>query len=140
VRAAIPAFAPPWIPIEIFRHEGEHISTVRVTKQRDLERGEPMPFSLTVVELGEDRRGKPVTSCVVKHEDEMLASKPKSGGRKSNYSADALLGYLPAANATEWAKRAKEDRGIGNSQQNSRAGAPIGPNSEAGNWSGYELR
>ena len=100
--------------IEIFRPEGERISTVRVTKQRDLERGEPMPFSLTVVELGQDRRGKPVTSCVVKHEDEMMASKPKPTGRKSTYSAEAMLEYLPAANATEWAKRAKEDCGVSN--------------------------
>jgi hypothetical protein len=98
--------------IEIFRPEGERISTVRVTKQRDMERCEPMPFSLTVVELGHNRRGKPITSCVVKHEDEKMASKPKQVGRQASYSADAMLDYLPAANASEWAKRAKEDCGI----------------------------
>jgi hypothetical protein len=104
--------------IEVFRPEGERISTVRVTKQRDLERGEPMPFSLTVVELGHDHRGKPITSCVVKHEDEMMASKPKSKplGRKASYTADTMLDYLPAANGSEWAKRAKEECGIGTSR------------------------
>ena len=98
--------------IEIFRPEGERISTVRVTKQRDLERGEPMPFSLTVVELGDDSRGKPITSCVVRHEDQTMASKPKSVGRQASYKAEAMLDYLPATNATQWARRAKEDCGI----------------------------
>jgi hypothetical protein len=98
--------------VEVFRPEGEHVSTVRVTKQRDLERGEPMPFSLRVVEVGTDTRGKPVTSCVVKHEDEMMASKPKTAGRKSTYTPEAMLDYLPAANATEWQTRASEDCGV----------------------------
>lgn len=98
--------------VEVFRPEGEHISTVRVTKQRDLERGEPMPFSLKVVEVGTDTRGKPVTSCVVKHEDEIMASQPKKPGRKSTYTPEAMLEYLPAANATEWQKRATEDCGV----------------------------
>ena len=71
-----------------------------------------MPFSLTVVELTLDRRGKPITSCVVKHEDEKMASKPKQGARKTTYKAEALLDYLPAADTPDWAKRAKEDCGI----------------------------
>lgn len=37
----------------------------RVTKQRDLDGAGEFPFSLKVIELGENRRGKPVTSCVV---------------------------------------------------------------------------
>ena len=98
--------------VEIFRPEGERISTVRVTKQRDRDRGEPMPFSLTVVELGHDSRGKPITSCVVHHEDQTMASNPKSVGRQATYTAEAMLEYLPAANASQWARRAKEDCGI----------------------------
>ena len=43
--------------IEISRPEGETISTVRATKQRDLSPGEAMPFSLKQVTLGTDRRG-----------------------------------------------------------------------------------
>jgi AAA domain len=39
--------------------------SVTVTKQRDLEIGVPITFRLAAVELGTNRRGKPVTSCVV---------------------------------------------------------------------------
>lgn len=37
----------------------------RVTKQRELDCGGEFPFTLKVVELGPNKRGKPVTSCVV---------------------------------------------------------------------------
>lgn len=98
--------------IEVSRPEGETISTVRITKQRDMPIGEAMPFSLEVVTLGTDRRGKPITSCIVRHEDSMMASKPGKAGRKTIYLADAMLEYLPASNATEWQKLASEDCGI----------------------------
>jgi hypothetical protein len=52
--------------IKVERPEGPHGPTVAcVTKQRDLEIGGPFIFGLRKVELGTDRRGKPVTSCVV---------------------------------------------------------------------------
>ena len=38
---------------------------VTVTKQRDLDIGPPLAFQLATVELGTNRRGKPVTSCIV---------------------------------------------------------------------------
>lgn len=38
---------------------------VKVTKQKDAEPAEPVMFELKVVELGEDEKGRPVTSCVV---------------------------------------------------------------------------
>ncbi|MCW1912647.1 helicase RepA family protein [Luteolibacter sp. GHJ8] len=101
--------------IEIFRPEGERVSTVRVTKQRDLEAGEPMPFTLRQVMLGANRRGKPLTSCVVHHEDEMMASKPRTAGRKATYQPEAMLAYLPAANVKEWQERASEDCGVSRS-------------------------
>lgn len=41
----------------------------RVTKQRELDCSGDFAFTLRVVELGTNRRGKPVTSCVVEHED-----------------------------------------------------------------------
>jgi hypothetical protein len=41
----------------------------RVTKQRDLECSGEFTFTLKVIELGENKRGKPVTSCVVEHDD-----------------------------------------------------------------------
>jgi hypothetical protein len=41
----------------------------RVTKQRELDCSGDFAFTLRVVELGTNRRGKPVTSCVVEHDD-----------------------------------------------------------------------
>ncbi len=101
--------------IEVSKPEGERITTVRVTKQRDLERGEAMPFSLKVIELGTDRRGKAITSCTVHHEDEMMASKPKAAGRKPTYSPESLLAYLPADSVSDWQARASDDSGMSRS-------------------------
>jgi hypothetical protein len=50
--------------IEIARPAGSQVSVIKVTKQRELEIGEEMGFSLEVVDLGTNRRGKPLTSCV----------------------------------------------------------------------------
>lgn len=102
--------------IEISRPAGDAITTVRVTKQRDLQVGAPMPFSLQVVTLGTDRRGKPITSCVVHHEDEIMASKPSKPGRKSKCSPDDMLQFLPATSAKEWQALVKEETGLGPSQ------------------------
>lgn len=102
--------------IEVSKPEGERITTVRVTKQRDLERGEAMPFSLKVIELGTNRRGKPITSCTVHHEDEMMASQPKKSGRASKCTADEMIQYLPADTASEWQRRVKEETGLGETQ------------------------
>jgi hypothetical protein len=64
--------------IEVVRAEGAEIGTVRVTKQRDLPKGDTFAFKLRVVELGLNRRGKPVTSCVVDvpEGDEVPAATP----------------------------------------------------------------
>ena len=51
--------------IEVQRDETTSVSTATVTKQRDLETVGEFSFSLQVVELGENKRGKQVTSCVV---------------------------------------------------------------------------
>jgi hypothetical protein len=102
--------------IEITRPSGETISTVRVTKQRDLQAGEAMPFSLEVVALGTNRRGKPITSCIVRHEDEMMASKPSKAGRKAICTAEELLQFLPAKNITDWQERVADEIGLGRSQ------------------------
>jgi RecA-family ATPase len=55
--------------IEITREIGTKTSTARVTKQRELELGDEFPFCLVPVELGTNRRGKAVTSCVVRAND-----------------------------------------------------------------------
>jgi hypothetical protein len=52
--------------IEVVRQEGTKTSTVSVRKQRELDGGEEWAFRLEVVELGTDRRGNPVTSCIVR--------------------------------------------------------------------------
>jgi hypothetical protein len=54
--------------IEIIDNDG--IRTATVTKQRDLECSGVFNFRLKPVEIGTDRRGKPITSCVVAPEAE----------------------------------------------------------------------
>jgi hypothetical protein len=98
--------------IEVSRRDGETISTVRVTKQRDLQAGEAMPFSLEVVTLGADRRGKPITSCIVRHEDEMMASKPSKTGRPATATPAEILKLLPMPGTTAWQKKAKDELGV----------------------------
>lgn len=102
--------------IGVFRAEGETITTVRVTKQRDLQIGEPMPFSLKVVELGTDRRGRTITSCVVHHEDGIMAAKPGKPGRKPTCTPEEMLRFLPATSVTEWQARVTEETGLGRSR------------------------
>jgi hypothetical protein len=98
--------------IEITRPEGSDISTARITKQRDLPIGGPMPFSLKVVTLGIDRRGKPLTSCVVQHEDEMMAPSRSKAGRKNEVSNNDLIQLLPRPSTADWLKAANEETGI----------------------------
>jgi hypothetical protein len=99
--------------IEIFRPESETISTVRVTKQRDLQIGESMPFSLKVVELGTDRRGKPITSCVVFHESSVMASNSTGKiGRPKMTNVPHLLSMLPQPSTTAWQKFASSEHGV----------------------------
>jgi RecA-family ATPase len=99
--------------IEVFRPENETVSTVRVTKQRDLQAGEAMPFSLKVIELGTDRRGKPITSCVVHHESSVMAFTPKDkSGGSSAASVAQLLSLLPQTSTTAWQKVGRSEFGI----------------------------
>lgn len=55
--------------IEITRTEGADYSSVKIAKQRDLEIGEKMDFKLKQVELGKNKYGETVTSCVVETYD-----------------------------------------------------------------------
>jgi len=98
--------------IELSRPDGEKITTVRVTKQRDLEIGEAMPFSLNVIELGINQRGKPITSCIVHHEDSVMAVMKKGGGRNKSYSPEILLDYLPAESVKKWLAAVRDDTGM----------------------------
>lgn len=98
--------------IEVSRPDGKEISTVRITKQRDLPIGQPMPFSLETVTLGIGRRGKPVTSCVVHHEDSMMASNGKKTGRKLTCSDEEILQFLPVATVKEWQELVESKTGL----------------------------
>jgi hypothetical protein len=101
--------------IEVSRPESESISTVRITKQRDMPMGDPMPFSLRSISLGIDRRGKPITSCVVHHEDSMMANTKSKPGRPPAATDDELLGLLPAESTAAWQKAAKKELGVSRS-------------------------
>ena len=50
--------------IEILK-VGDGFGVAKVTKQRDIEFCADIPFRLQAVEIGTNRRGKPITSCVV---------------------------------------------------------------------------
>lgn len=51
--------------------------TATVTKQRDLEAGDPMPFELAAVQIGTDPEdGQPVTSCTVRHLEASATAAP----------------------------------------------------------------
>ena len=52
--------------LEVDRNERQNRTTVTVTKQRDMEiLSDQLGFNLEVIELGTNKRGKAVTSCVV---------------------------------------------------------------------------
>ncbi|MCB1130168.1 MAG: AAA family ATPase [Verrucomicrobiae bacterium] len=81
--------------IEITKLDSGMMSVAKITKQRDLAPCDEMPFFLKVVELGTDRRGKPITSCVVCHESPSLIEKPSgSAGRKKKLSVDDVVKAL----------------------------------------------
>ena len=73
--------------IEISRADSTSPSCARVTKQRDLEIEGEFVFSLKSVELGKNRRGKAVTSCVVEVVD---GDAPKRKIRLSRPAEEAL--------------------------------------------------
>lgn len=56
--------------VEVTRDHVTGLSVAKVTKQRDMAMEGEIAFRLEVVELGTNRRGKPVTSCVIVPTDE----------------------------------------------------------------------
>lgn len=98
--------------IELSRELGETVTTVRCTKQRDMVIPAAMPFSLEIIELGSDRRGNAITSCIVRHDDEMMASKSKGAGRPATTTVAELLKLLPQPRTKEWQQVAKDELGL----------------------------
>ena len=86
--------------ISISRDKDGETSTAEVTKQRDFEGGQKWTFKLATVELGTDRRGNAITSCVVRP-----ASRGLPDPRK------ALKADSPAARAYEILVLMDEQRG-----------------------------
>jgi hypothetical protein len=69
--------------------------SARVTKQRDMDCSGEFPFALKVIELGQNRRGKTVTSCVVAHDEDRIGS----AGRRNRPSGQALRALDVLTNA-----------------------------------------
>lgn len=80
--------------IEVARSGATNVSVATVKKQRDLEAGGEFAFRLEQVTLGTNRRGKPITSCVVRPAD-VPVQEAKLG--KDERTALAALQELLAA-------------------------------------------
>lgn len=93
--------------IEITRPDAASPSVVSVKKQRDLPVAEILCFSLMPVHLGIDRRGVPITSCVVQHEERYDLSSRKKGRPKKTPESE-ILALLPQASTSSWEKVAAE--------------------------------
>ena len=65
------------------KQEGD-VRTATCEKQRDMENGKQVAFTLRGVDLGLDDENDPITSCVVKHADVDLSSFTKSQPLKGN--------------------------------------------------------
>lgn len=59
------------------------IRTATVTKQRDMECVGTFTFTLKVIELGQNTRGKPITSCVVDYGDSAALGRGHAAGAAS---------------------------------------------------------
>ena len=99
--------------IEVIHPEGDIYRTATVVKQRDLATIAPLVFSLESVNLGTNHRGKPVTSCVVKPEDSIMAHVKGRPGAPPKYNAEMLLALLPQPTVKEWQQAAKDAYGMG---------------------------
>jgi hypothetical protein len=99
--------------IEVTHPEGDKYRTATIVKQRDIAPCPPICFSLEVVELGINHRGKPITSCVVKAEDSIMAHVKGKAGPKPKYNSEMLLDLLPQPTIKEWQQAAKDTHGMG---------------------------
>lgn len=94
--------------IEVIHPEGDKYRTVSIVKQRDLPTIAPLCFSLDVVEVGWNRRGKPITSCVVKEEDSIMAHKKGKPGAKQKFTCEMILELLPQPTIQAWELEARK--------------------------------
>lgn len=79
--------------VEISRTEGADFSTIKIPKQRDMERGEDTQFKLKRVVLGINRYNEEISSCVVEpynlqiDAEERLKTKQVNGKTKAAFDA-----------------------------------------------------
>ena len=99
--------------IEVIHPEGDIYRTASVVKQRDLATIAPLVFSLELVNVGINRRGKPITSCVVKEEDSIMAHVKGKAGAKAIYNSKMLLDLLPQPTIRAWQAEAKRVHSMG---------------------------
>jgi hypothetical protein len=92
--------------IEISRPDKDSPSTARVTKQRELEIDGEWSFSLHRIELGQDRRGKPVSSCVV------VAAETSPGKPEAKLPAGAKFALVALQHAVIAAGQAPVSRNV----------------------------
>ncbi len=78
--------------IEVVASEESDEKTATVVKQRDLPKGGVFGFKLEVVELGQNRRGKPVTTCLVTPIEDVTA--PTKQRRNTPMSDNTKMGLL----------------------------------------------
>lgn len=64
------------VDTEIFIEGTAGARVATVTKQRDLEAGARLAFTLEAVEVGHDDEGEPITSCIVRHVEADEAATP----------------------------------------------------------------
>jgi len=113
--------------IEISRDNNCDQGTIKVTKQRDMEGGQEFGFQLDVVEIGTDKYGEPITSCVIEWVDTAktravanLTKKEKLAFRyiEDYFGAHSqkqhVMGNVPLQNACPVAdvRRYLKDRGV----------------------------
>jgi KaiC/GvpD/RAD55 family RecA-like ATPase len=91
--SALTCAADTWIEVNKF---GLGVSMARVVRQRDGPGGGEIAFQLRQVVLGEDQRGKPVTSCVVDPADYM-PDQPGKAARPITGQAKTALDLLKKA-------------------------------------------
>lgn len=99
--------------IEVTHPSGDIYRVATIVKQRDLATISPLCFSLDVVELGLDRRGKAITSCVVKAQDEIMIPSKSKGGAPIKFTPDMVLELLPQPSIGAWRAAAKIAHGMG---------------------------
>lgn len=100
--------------ITILRDPEGGTITAHVTKQRDFEVGQKWTFALETVELGTDRRGNAITSCVVRHAARGLPDPRKmlKPGSKAAKAYDVLVEMYQerdgrGVTAADWSYRLK---------------------------------